>query len=173
MPTSSSPWLIFSLQRALLSELVYLALARFLTLGSRGYYVIYVVVGVAMLWAARSIRGGRLPWHFDLHRHHRLRDCYKPGIEEWLEQVVELLRSCRGALPGRRSTSAWPSRRNRTKVERSSSRPAGPGERAVDGGAPFCGGGSTGRAVPRRRSCCNTVPSGDNWSTGTSTCMNA
>jgi ABC-type nickel/cobalt efflux system permease component RcnA len=65
--------LAFTLQRALASELAYLALARFLTLGSRGDYIIYVVVGVAMLWAARYIRGGRLPWHFDLHLHHRPR----------------------------------------------------------------------------------------------------
>jgi hypothetical protein len=63
--------LAFTLQRALASELAYLALARFLTLGSRGDYIVYVVVGVAMLWAARYIRGGRLPWHFDLHLHHR------------------------------------------------------------------------------------------------------
>ncbi len=61
--------LAFTLQRALASELAYLALARFLTLGSRGDYIIYVVVGVAMLWAARYIRGGRLPWHFDFHLH--------------------------------------------------------------------------------------------------------
>ncbi len=61
--------LAFSFQRALASELAYLALARFLTLGSLGDYVVYVVVGVAMLWAARYIRGGRLPWHFDLHLH--------------------------------------------------------------------------------------------------------
>jgi ABC-type nickel/cobalt efflux system permease component RcnA len=63
--------LAFTFQRALASELAYLALARFLTLGSRGDYIIYVVVGVAMLWAARYIRGGRLPWHFDLHLHLR------------------------------------------------------------------------------------------------------
>lgn len=61
--------LAFTLQRALASELAYLALARFLTLGSRGDYIVYVVVGLAMLWAARYIRGGRLPWHFDLHIH--------------------------------------------------------------------------------------------------------
>ncbi|MHB8245053.1 MAG: hypothetical protein ACYDGN_06790 [Acidimicrobiales bacterium] len=61
----------FTLQRALASELAYLALARFLTLGSRGDYIVYVVVGVAMFWAARYIRRGRLPWHFDLHFHRR------------------------------------------------------------------------------------------------------
>jgi len=61
----------FTLQRALASELAYFALARFLTLGSIGDYIVYVVVGVAMLWAARYIRGGRLPWHFDLHLHDR------------------------------------------------------------------------------------------------------
>ncbi len=63
--------LAFTAQRALASELAYLALARYLTLGSRSDYVIYVVVGVAMLWAARYIRGGRLPWHFDVHLHER------------------------------------------------------------------------------------------------------
>ncbi len=65
--------LAFTLQRALGSELAYFALARFLTLGSRGDYIVYVVVGVAMLWAARYIHGGRLPWHFDFHVHVRPR----------------------------------------------------------------------------------------------------
>ncbi|MFC0081247.1 hypothetical protein ACFFRE_03610 [Aciditerrimonas ferrireducens] len=63
--------LAFTFQRAFASELAYLALARFLTLGSLGDYIVYVVVGVAMVWAARYIRGGRLPWHFDLHLHQR------------------------------------------------------------------------------------------------------
>ncbi len=61
--------LSFTLQRALASELAYLALARYLSLGSTGNYVIYVVVGFAMVWAARYIRGGRLPWHLDVHLH--------------------------------------------------------------------------------------------------------
>jgi ABC-type nickel/cobalt efflux system permease component RcnA len=71
--------LAFTLQRALASELAYLALSRFLILGSRGDYIVYVVVGVAMLWAARYIRGGRLPWHFDLHLHERLRNTEAPS----------------------------------------------------------------------------------------------
>lgn len=61
--------LAFTLQRAIASELAYLALGRFLTLGSRGDYIVYVVVGFAMVWAARYIRGGKLPWHVDLHLH--------------------------------------------------------------------------------------------------------
>lgn len=65
--------LTFMLQRALASELAYLALGRYLSLGSVTDYVIYVVVGVAMVWAARYIRGGRLPWHLDLHLHARSR----------------------------------------------------------------------------------------------------
>ncbi|MHB1988148.1 MAG: hypothetical protein ACYCSF_09205 [Acidimicrobiales bacterium] len=63
--------LAFTLQRALASELAYLALARFLTLGSRSDYIVYLVVGIAMVWAARYIRGGKLPWHLDLHLHRR------------------------------------------------------------------------------------------------------
>ena len=63
--------LAFTLQRALASELAYLALSRYLSLGSRSDYVIYIVVGMAMVWAARYIRGGRLPWHVDLHLHGR------------------------------------------------------------------------------------------------------
>ncbi len=59
----------FTLQRALASELAYLALSRFLTVGSRQDYIIYVIVGVAMVWAARYVRGGRLPWHLDVHLH--------------------------------------------------------------------------------------------------------
>jgi ABC-type nickel/cobalt efflux system permease component RcnA len=61
--------LAFTLQRALASELSYLALSRFLTLGSRANYVIYIIVGIAMIWAARYIRRGRLPWHVDFHLH--------------------------------------------------------------------------------------------------------
>ncbi len=61
--------LTFMLQRAIASELAYLALARYLSLGSATDYIIYVVVGFAMVWAARYIRGGRLPWHLDLHLH--------------------------------------------------------------------------------------------------------
>ncbi len=61
--------LAFTLQRALASELAYLALGHFLTLGSRGDYIVYVVVGFAMVWAARYIHGGKLPWHVDLHLH--------------------------------------------------------------------------------------------------------
>jgi len=63
----------FLLQRAIASELAYLALSRYLSLGSAQDYVIYVVVGVAMVWAARYIHGGRLPWHLDVHLHERLR----------------------------------------------------------------------------------------------------
>ncbi len=63
----------FTAQRAIASELAYLALARYLTLGSRGDYIVYVVVGVAMVWAARYIHAGRLPWHIDLHLHLRRR----------------------------------------------------------------------------------------------------
>ena len=63
--------LTFMLQRAIASELAYLALARYLSLGSASDYIIYVVVGFAMVWAARYIRGGRLPWHLDLHMHLR------------------------------------------------------------------------------------------------------
>jgi ABC-type nickel/cobalt efflux system permease component RcnA len=83
--------LAFTLQRALASELAYLALARFLTLGSRGDYIIYVVVGVAMLWAARYIRGGRLPWHVDLHLHHRPRPdpVEASGIQATAAQVPD------------------------------------------------------------------------------------
>ncbi len=65
--------LTFALQRAIASELAYLALGRYLSLGSVTDYIIYIVVGVAMVWAARYIRGGRLPWHLDLHLHSRLR----------------------------------------------------------------------------------------------------
>jgi hypothetical protein len=62
----------FMLQRAIASELAYLALGHVLTLGSAQDYVIYVVVGIAMVWAARYIHGGRLPWHLDVHLHGRL-----------------------------------------------------------------------------------------------------
>ena len=65
--------LTFMVQRAIASELAYLALARYLSLGSATDYVIYVVVGVAMVGAARYIHGGRLPWHLDLHIHPRRR----------------------------------------------------------------------------------------------------
>ncbi len=59
----------FLLQRAIASELAYLALSRYLSLGTWQDHLLYVVVGVAMIWAARYIRGGRLPWHLDVHLH--------------------------------------------------------------------------------------------------------
>ncbi len=59
----------FTLQRTLASELAYLALARWLSVGSTGNYVIYLIVGLAMVWAAVYIKRGRLPWHLDLHLH--------------------------------------------------------------------------------------------------------
>jgi ABC-type nickel/cobalt efflux system permease component RcnA len=61
----------FTLQRALASELAYLALARYLVFGSTGDYVVYVVVGVAMFWAALYITRRRVPWHLDVHLHGR------------------------------------------------------------------------------------------------------
>jgi hypothetical protein len=61
--------LAFTAQRAIASELAYLALSRLIVLGSRANYAIYVVVGLAMGWAASYIRGHRLPWHLDLHLH--------------------------------------------------------------------------------------------------------
>jgi ABC-type nickel/cobalt efflux system permease component RcnA len=71
--------LAFTLQRALASELAYLALARYLTLGSRGDYIVYVLVGIAMIWAATYIAAGRLPWHVDVHLHGRRS---RPGAPE-------------------------------------------------------------------------------------------
>ncbi len=52
----------FTLQRALASELAYLALDRWLKLGSALNYAIYVAVGIAMVWAARHIFQGQ-HWH--------------------------------------------------------------------------------------------------------------
>ena len=49
----------FTLQRPPASELAYLAPARFLTLGSRANYIIYLAVGSAMVWAARYVRAAR------------------------------------------------------------------------------------------------------------------
>lgn len=58
----------FTLQRALASELAYLALDRWIKLGSTLDYAVYLVVGAAMIWAARHIMRGR-HWHLFSPRH--------------------------------------------------------------------------------------------------------
>ncbi|NMP21675.1 hypothetical protein [Sulfobacillus harzensis] len=60
----------FTLQRALASELAYLALDRWLRLGSALNYSIYVVVGIAMIWAARAIFRGQ-HWHLFAFGHNK------------------------------------------------------------------------------------------------------
>jgi hypothetical protein len=63
--------LSFTFQRALASELAYLSLDRWFTMGSVVDYVMYVVVGLVMIWAARAILKG-YHWHlFGSHRDHR------------------------------------------------------------------------------------------------------
>ncbi len=59
----------FTLQRALASELAYLALDRWFTMGSVVDYAIYVLVGLAMVWAARHIMRGQ-HWHLFGLGHH-------------------------------------------------------------------------------------------------------
>ena len=90
--------LTFMLQRALASELAYLALARYLSPGSATDYVIYVVVGAAMVWAARYIRGGRLPWHFDLHLHRRSPG-RAPGDEQGHHHATPVHAHAHGNVP--------------------------------------------------------------------------
>ena len=72
--------LIFSLsfmfQRALASELAYLALDKWFTFGASVDYIMYVVVGLVMIWAARHIFRGR---HWHLFGAHRQSD---PGVRE-------------------------------------------------------------------------------------------
>ncbi len=53
----------FTLQRAMASELAYLALDKWFTLGSTVDYIVYIIVGALMIWAAQYISGGR---HFHL-----------------------------------------------------------------------------------------------------------
>lgn len=55
----------FTLQRAIASELAYLALDKWFTLGSVVNYVVYLVVGVVMIWAGRYIVQGK-HWHLPL-----------------------------------------------------------------------------------------------------------
>lgn len=52
----------FTFQRALASELAYLALDKWFTFGSTVDDIVYVVVGIVMLWAARHIFRGQ-HWH--------------------------------------------------------------------------------------------------------------
>ncbi len=61
----------FTLQRAIASELAYLALDKWFTLGSPVDYVVYLVVGVAMVWAGRYILQGK-HWHLSLRRSHKM-----------------------------------------------------------------------------------------------------
>lgn len=59
--------LAFTVQRALAAELAYVALDRWF-MGAHIDYVIYLVVGAVMIWAARHIvRGGH--WHLFSPRH--------------------------------------------------------------------------------------------------------
>jgi len=61
--------LAFTFQRALASELAYLALDRWLTMSAIEDYVVYVIVGVVMVWAARHIIQGS-HWHLFGKHHH-------------------------------------------------------------------------------------------------------
>ena len=61
----------FTLQRAIASELAYLALDKWFTLGSSVDFVVYLFVGVAMVWAGRYIVQGR-HWHLSLRRSHKI-----------------------------------------------------------------------------------------------------
>lgn len=60
--------LAFTVQRALASELAYLALDRWFTLGPKVDYVLYIIVGAVMVWAARHIMGGQ-HWHLFAPHH--------------------------------------------------------------------------------------------------------
>lgn len=59
----------FTLQRAIASELAYLALDRWFTMGSTVDYVVYIIVGALMVWAGRYIFKGR-HWHLLGFGHH-------------------------------------------------------------------------------------------------------
>lgn len=54
----------FTLQRALASELAYLALARWMQIAVL-HYIVYLVVGAAMSLAGLHILRGRAPWHLE------------------------------------------------------------------------------------------------------------
>lgn len=57
----------FTLQRAIASELAYLAFDKWFTLGSTVDYVVYLIVGIAMVWAGRYIFQGK-HWHLSLRK---------------------------------------------------------------------------------------------------------
>ncbi len=59
----------FTLQRAIASELAYLALDKWFTANAQVDYAIYVVVGAVMVWAAWHLAGGR---HWHLGRTHKI-----------------------------------------------------------------------------------------------------
>ncbi len=57
----------FTLQRAIASELAYLAFDKWFTLGSKVDYIVYLIVGIAMVWAGRYIFRGK-HWHLSLRK---------------------------------------------------------------------------------------------------------
>ncbi len=60
--------LAFTVQRALASELAYLSLDRWLAFGTTAQYMLYIVIGMIMVWAGRMTLRGR-HWHlFGGHR---------------------------------------------------------------------------------------------------------
>ena len=61
----------FTLQRAIASELAYLALDKWFTLGSSVDYIVYLVVGAAMVWAGRYIIQGK-HWHLNWRHSHKI-----------------------------------------------------------------------------------------------------
>lgn len=69
----------FTFQRALASELAYLALDRWFTIGSAVDYVVYLVVGGVMVWAARHIFRGQ-HWHLFGLGHHK--DADEPKVQD-------------------------------------------------------------------------------------------
>ncbi|MCL4319318.1 MAG: sulfite exporter TauE/SafE family protein [Firmicutes bacterium] len=71
--------LAFTLQRAIASELAYLALDKWFTLGSTVDYVVYLIVGVAMVWAGRYILQGK-HWHLSLRRSHKMGPNRSAGV---------------------------------------------------------------------------------------------
>jgi hypothetical protein len=78
----------FTLQRAIASELAYLAFDRWFTMGSVVDYVVYLIVGLVMIWAARYILRGQ-HWHLFRwgHRDHDERDPRVQDPRWWMPLI--------------------------------------------------------------------------------------
>ncbi|PSR20621.1 MAG: hypothetical protein C7B45_13990 [Sulfobacillus acidophilus] len=76
----------FTVQRAIASELAYLAFDRWFTIGSIVDYIVYIIVGSVMIWAARYILRGQ-HWHLLAFGHHNADTPTAHDVKWWMPLI--------------------------------------------------------------------------------------